>query len=204
MSTDLVDYAKRAFPRHDIAPWHEGDDHMVLESHTLVVHVVGTVPAAEVLETAERVAGYDRVGAVVVLPSEPTVVRQPDEDTNGIVDLPARRLVASGVTGAVVGMGAGTAVGAMASSGIAPALIVGAFAAVVCGVVGAVAGGGARYAGERATSQPPAPGRNIAIVAAHCDDEAAASSLARAVVHDHQEFDVRIVGTDGSWHAPSS
>ena len=200
MPTDLVDYAQRAFPSHDIARWRDGTAGLVLQPHTLVVHVVGTSPAAAVLALAEYVAGDDRVGAVIVKGREPTIIPSAD----GIVDLPAKRVVAAAALGAVLGMALGTFIGAAATSSVAPTLVIGIFAAIVGGVVGAVGGGGARYGSERANSQPSAAGRDIAIVAAFFDDEHAAASLARTVAETQQQYDIRIVSTDGSWHTPKS
>lgn len=208
MATDLVDYAQQAFPRHEIAPWrdHEGLDsgELTLQPHTLVIHVVGTETAGAVLTLVEGLADGEQVRAVVVRTPDPSIVRQDGEDPDGIVDLPLRRLVVAAVLGAVLGMGVGTAIGALASESLTPALVIGAFIAVVGAALGAVAGGGARFAGERATSQPPARGEDVTIIAAFFDNEDAATSLARKVAGAEHQFDMRIVSADGSWHAPAT
>lgn len=142
--------------------------------------------------------------AVVVRTPDPSIVRQDGEDPDGIVDLPLRRLVVAAVLGAIVGMGVGIGIGAIASERLAPALVIGAFIAVIGAALGAVVGGGARFAGERATSQPPARGQDVTIIAAFFDNEEAATSLAREVAGSEQQFDMRIVSADGSWHAPAT
>jgi hypothetical protein len=78
--------------------------------------------------------------------------------------------------------------------------IIGGFTALVGAAVGAIVGG-SRFAGERATSQPRAPGRSITIVAAFLDDDESASSLATSV-GPAAGYEVRIVDNKGGWHSP--
>jgi hypothetical protein len=204
MAADLLDYAHLEFPNHEVSPWRgEGPD-LLLQTHTLVVHVVGVRPAAAVLALAEHEVGDDHVGAVIVRPHEPTVWPTHPEDTDGVFDLPMRRIGVSMLAGAGAGLVLGLLVGALAGAGHIGALVIGGFAAVVGGTVGGVAGGGARHAAERATTQPQAAGHDLAIVAAFLDDEQAATSLARAVADTEQQYDMRIVGIDGRWHVPDA
>lgn len=203
MINTLLDYAHNSFPGHHAELSGTSSSSSDLTSHTVVAHVVGTADAEQAAATMRVAVGRERVATVLVRPLEVSVVPDPQEDSNGILDLPNRRIglaaAVGAITGAVLGFGAG-----LIFSELAAAVIVAIFAAIIGAVVGAVAGGGARHASERAVSQPQAPGRDIAIVAAFLDDEYSAVELARIISAEDQEFDVRIVGTDGAWHAPNN
>jgi hypothetical protein len=69
-------------------------------------------------------------------------------------------------------------------------------------VVGAIVGG-SRFAGQRATTQPRAPGRTVTVVAAFLDDDASAAPLARAV-GPAADYEVRIVDHQGAWRSPGT
>lgn len=204
MITTLLEYAQNSFPGHDAALSSDsGNSPLDLTSHTVVAHVVGTADAAQVAATMQGAVGHERVAVVLIRPVEVSVLPDSQEDSNGTFDLPNRRIGLSAAAGAAVGAVLGFGVGLIFSTTTA-AVIIAVFAAVVGGVLGAVVGGGARHASERAVSQPQAPGRNIVIVAAFLDDEASATDLARIVSANDQQFDVRIVGTNGAWHAPNN
>ena len=204
MINTLIEYADNSFPGHQLEMSAGSNPSLLsLTSHTVVAHVVGTAAAAQVEATMQGAVGHDRVATVLIRPVEVSVLPDPQEDSDGTFDLPPRRIgvaaAAGAVVGAILGFGVGLAVATATS-----AVILAVFAAVVGGVLGAVSGGGARHASNRAVSQPQAPGRNIAIVAAFLDDEDSAIDLARIVSANDQQFDVRIVGSNGAWHAPNN
>lgn len=204
MSTTLLEYARTCFPGHETEVWDAGNEHeLTLTSHTVVAHIVGTEAAAGVAATMQQHVGDERVAAVIVRPVEETVMPDEREDSNGVFDLPHRRVGIAAAVGAVAGAALGFAVGAIVST-MTAALVIAFFGAAVGGALGAVSGGGARHASERAVSQPHAPGRHVAIVAAFLHDEAAASTLARTITDGGEQYDVRIVGVDGAWHAPNN
>lgn len=204
MSTTLLEYARTSFPGHETEVWNAGGGaDLTLTSHTVVAHVVGTEVAAGVAATMQQQVGADHVAAVIIRPVEPTVVRDGREDADGVFDLPYRRVGAAAAIGAVVGAALGFAVGAIVSTTTA-AIVIAFFGAAVGLALGAVSGGGARQASERAVSQPHAPGRTVTIVAAFLHDEADASTLASAIADSDEQYDVRIVGIDGAWHAPNN
>ena len=124
------------------------------------------------------------------------------EDADGVLDLPLRRVAMFVVGGfLVVGVVAtllAFALGATGSKG----LIIGVFAGVVGALVGAIIGG-SRFAGQRATTQPRAPGRNITVVAAFLDDYAGAASLAQSI-GPAVDYEVRIVDRNGAWRSPGT
>lgn len=204
MINTLLEYAHNSFPGHD-AELSSGSSNSPLDltSHTVVAHVVGTADAAQVAATMQGAVGHDRVATVLIRPVDVSVLPDPQEDSNGTFDLPNRRVGLSAAAGSVIGAVLGFGAGLILST-TAAAMIIAVFAAVVGGVVGAVGGGGARHASERAVSQTQAPGRDIAIVAAFLDDEDSATHLAQIVSSNDQQFDVRIVGTNGAWHAPNN
>jgi len=204
MINTLLDYADNSFPGHHLEV-SAGSDRspLALTSHTVVAHIVGTEDAAQVEATMKGAVGQGRVATVLIRPVDVSVLPDPLEDSDGTFDLPNRRLGVAAAAGAGVGAMLGFGIGLILSTAAA-AVIIAVFAAVVGGVVGAVSGGGARHAGERAVSQPQAPGRNIAIVAAFLEDEDRATELARIISATDQQFDVRIVGTNGAWHAPNN
>lgn len=204
MNTTLLDYAQVSFPGHETEVWEaERDAELTLTSHTVVAHVVGADAAAGVAATMQQHLADARVAAVIVRPVTPTVVPDQREDADGVFDLPHRRVGVSAAVGAVLGAALGFVIGAVVSTTTA-AFVLAFFGAAVGLALGAVSGGGARHASERAVSQPHAPGRTVAVVAAFLHDEAEASTLARAISDSDDEYDVRIVGVDGAWHAPNN
>ncbi|MDP2292218.1 MAG: hypothetical protein Q8M22_13595 [Actinomycetota bacterium] len=204
MNTTLLDYAHASFPGHETEVWDAGSDaELTLTSHTVVAHVVGEDAAAGVAATMHQHLTGARVAAVMVRPVEPTVVPDRHEDADGVFDLPHRRVGVAAALGAALGAAVGFVVGSVVSTTTA-AFVLAFFGAAVGLALGAVSGGGARHASERAVSQPHAPGRTVAVVAAFLHDEAAASTLARAISDSDDEYDVRIVGADGAWHAPNN
>lgn len=203
MTTTLLQYARTSFPGHDTAIWDAGADaELALTSHTVVAHVVGSDAAADVAATMQHHVGDGHVAAVIIRPVEPSVVPDEREDSDGVFDLPNRRVGVAVAVGAIAGAALGLAVGAIVST-TAAAIVIALFAAAAGGAVGAIAGGG-RHASQRAVSQQQAPGRTVAVVAAFLHDEGDATTLARAITDSVGEYDVRIVGTDGAWHAPNN
>ena len=64
-------------------------------------------------------------------------------------------------------------------------------------------GGGDRHAGDRAWSQPQAPGRNIVVVAAFADTESDATQVAR-LMEAMRPYEIRVVNSRGDWHTPNT
>ncbi len=203
MINTLLEYAQSSFPGHSAELSPDSNSRSDLTSHTVVAHVVGTADAARVAATMQGTVGRDRVATVLIRPLEVSVLPDSAEDSNGTFDLPNRRIGLSALAGAAIGAMVGLGVGLAFSTAAATAIIA-VFAAVVGAVLGAVVGGGARHASERAVSQPQAPGRTIAVVAAFLVDEDSAADLARIVSANDEQFDVRIVGSNGAWHAPNN
>jgi len=142
------------------------------------------------------------VGAVMVRPTDPTVMPEGGEDREGVVDLPHRRLATAGIIGAVVaGLAVGLIVGFVADSAWV-GVIVGVFAAILGGAISVIAGGGARYGGGRAWEQPHVPDRTVAVVAAFAANEHDALAAAR-VMDEMNPYEVRIVASNGAWHSPN-
>lgn len=175
---------------------------MPLGDHTVVAHVIGSAAAIEMLERL-REDGWQRAAAVLVCPAAPSVVPHGEENRNAVTDLPDRRVVTIALIGAVLGAAAagllGWAIGHSAATGIVTA----GFGAILGAVVGAMLGGLGRHAGSQAWSQPHAPGRTMAVVAAFASDEQTAIDA----VHAMQVFepqDIRLVSATGAWRLPLS
>lgn len=199
----LQDYVTRQFPQHDIDVLEPrtGTD-LELTDNTVVSFVVGNRAGLDLLSTYRRSAPNAKVAAVEVRPSDRSVVPSEDEDRDGVIDLPAKRVAAYGVGGLVAfGVVATIVAWTITDSGMSAA-IYGCFAALVGAIVGAIVGG-SRFAGERATSQPRVPGRSITVVAAFLDDDAAATSLAQSV-GPAADYEVRIVDHSGGWRSPAT
>jgi hypothetical protein len=199
--TSLREYVARQFPEHEIDAWDATNpDDLSLTEHTVVSYVVGTRDGLDLLNSFRRSAPTARVAALAVRPSEPTVVPTTHEDRDGVIDLPTRRVAMSGIAGALI-VGVVFTIGSLAitHSGVVAA-IVGVFTAIIGAAIGTIIAGG-RLAGQRATSQPRAPGERITVVAAFLDDEDSAASLARSV-DAAAEYEVRIVNRAGGWHSP--
>ncbi len=199
----LADYAHHHFPEH---PTHSADGSSELHGRTAVAHVIGR-DRASALEAGLRrhlaSAGADEVAVVelVIEPTEPTVVNTGGEDTEGIVDLPHRRVLSAAIVGAL-SLGLGVGILAWLIHSATAGLILGAFAATLGGVVGASVFGGARYGGERAWEQPHAPDQQIVLVAASFPDEHGATDAARLMANYSPQA-VRILDEHGAWHSPT-
>ena len=201
--TSLQEYVANQFPQHEIdvleAP---KENDLELTDNTVVSYVVGSRAGLDLLNTVHRSAPRARVAAVEVRPSDPTVLPTLGEDTDGVVDLPTRRIAVDVIGGlVVVGLAAGIAAWAITGSGSTSG-IAAAFGALIGAFVGAILGG-ARFAGQRANWQPRAPGRNITVVAAFLEDDASAASLARSI-GPAADYEVRIVDHEGGWRSPGT
>lgn len=199
----LQEYVTRQFPQHDIDVLEPrtGTD-LELTDNTVVSFVVGSRAGLDLLSTFRRSAPNAKVAAVEVRPSDRSVVPSEDEDRDGVVDVPAKRVAACLLIGLLIfGVIATVVAWTITSSGMTAA-ISGCFAALIGAIVGAIVGG-SRFAGERATSQPRAPGRSITVVAAFLDDDAAATSLAQSV-GPAADYEVRIVDHSGGWRSPAT
>jgi hypothetical protein len=197
----LQEYVTRQFPQHDIdiLEPRSGVD-LELTDNTVVSFVVGNRAGLDLLSTFHRSAPHARVAAVEVRPSDRTIVPGEGQDRDGVLDLPVRRVVAFVAIGLVVFGVVATIVSLIITDSWTTAAIYGCFAALIGAMVGAIVGG-SRFAGERATSQPRAPGRSITVVAAFLDDDAAATSLAQSV-GPAADYEVRIVDHSGGWRSP--
>jgi hypothetical protein len=199
----LQEYVARQFPEHQIdvleAP---NRNDLELTDNTVVSYVVGSRAGMDLLNAFHRSAPQARVAAVEVRPTDPTVVPTSGEDSDGVVDLPTRRIAVDVVAGLLIlGLAVLLATLAITRSGLAAA-IAGAFGALIGAFVGAIIGA-SRFAGQRANTQPRAPGRNITVVAAFLDDDASATTLARRV-GPAADFEVRIVDHQGGWRSPGT
>ncbi len=201
--TSLQEYVTQQFPHHDIDVVEpRGPTDLELTDNTVVSFVVGSREGLDLLSTFRRSVPNSRVAAVTVKPSDPTVVPSVGEDADGVVDLPVRRVAAFVAIGFVALGVLGALIATITTDSVAIIAIAAGFAAIVGGIVGAIIGG-SRLAGERANSQPRAPGRNITVVAAFLDDDATAASLARSV-GPAANYEVRIVDHAGGWRSPGA
>ena len=116
--TTLTEYASTHFPNHVTDPITDrsaGD--LTLTDHTAVAHVVGSANGMELVRRVQQALPQAGVAAIMVRPTEPTVVSDGGEDPEGVVDLPYRRIATSGVVGAIAaGVAIGVVVGITASS----------------------------------------------------------------------------------------
>lgn len=198
--TTLTEYTTSHFPNH-VTEQTRGD--MTLTSHTVVAHVVGLNDGLAIAQRVHEVLPEVHLGSVMVFPTQPTVANTGGEDPEGVVDLPRRRVITSGVVGGlVIGGVAGIVVGFVSGS-VATGVIIGLFAAALGAVAAAMVGGGGRYGGDRAWEQPQAPDRTITVVAAFTVTERDALEAAR-VMETLDPFEVRIVSVDGAWHSPAT
>jgi len=198
--TTLTEYAETHFPNHVTEPT-QGD--LTLTDHTAVAHVVGAANGKAMARRVQQALPQAGVGAVMVRPTEPTVVAEGGEDPEGVVDLPIRRVALSGVVGAVLaGVVIGVLVGISRDS-LWVGLVVGVFAAILGAVVAFMLSGGSRFGGERAWEQPNVPDRTVAVVAAFAATEREAIAAAR-VMDELDPYEVRIVTSDGAWHSPNT
>ena len=199
----LQEYVAQQFPQHQIDVWEPGDPpDLELTEHTVVSYAVGTRAGLDLFNTFRRTVPNAHVAAVDVKPTDPTVISTTGEDRDGVVDLPVRRVAAWVVGGFLVFGLVAVALSLVFTDSGVTAGIIGGFTALVGAAVGGIVGG-SRFAGERATSQPRAPGRSITVVAAFLDDDESASSLATSV-GPAAGYEVRIVDNKGGWHSPAT
>jgi len=199
----LQEYVTRQFPQHDIDVLEpRTDTDLELTDNTVVSFVVGNRAGLDLLSTFRRSAPNARVAAVEVRPSERSIVPSENEDRDGVVDLPVRRVAVYVIVALVVFGVVATVIAWAITGSVATAAIYGGFAALIGVFVGAIVGG-SRFAGQRATTQPHAPGQRITVVAAFLDDDAEATSLATSV-GPAADYEVRIVDHSGAWRSPAT
>ena len=199
----LQEYVAKQFPQHEIDVWEPGyPPDLELTEHTVVSYVVGTRAGLDLLNTFRRSVPNAHLAALEVKPTDATVVSTTGEDRDGVMDLPVRRLVAWIVCGFLVFGLVALALSLVFTDSGVTAGVIGGFTAVVGALVGGIVGG-SRFAGERANSQPRAPGRSITVVAAFLDDDADAASLATSI-GPAAGYEVRIVDNKGGWHSPAT
>jgi|GEM_PF-3297390 len=197
----LQDYARQHFPEHHLGG--DGVD-VPLRPHTAVAHVIGSTRTQEVeRQVRTTYPGDGQVATVLVRPENQTLTPTSNEDKEGIVDLPRKRLAASSlVAAAVVGLAVGLGLG-FATDNVFIGVICGVFAALLAGWAGFLLGGGGRYAGERAWEQPTDRDRSIGLVAILLDDEHQANQAA-TLLSTLDPQDVRVVNERGAWHSPNT
>jgi hypothetical protein len=199
----LKEYVAQQFPQHEIDVWDPGSPpDLELTDHTVVSYVVGTRAGLDLLKTFRRSVPKAHLAAVEVRPTDATLVPTTGEDRDGVIDLPAQRVAAWIVGGFLVLGVVGVAASLVLTDSGATVAIIGGFMAVLGALVGGIVGG-SRFAGQRATSQPRAPGRSITVVAAFLDDDESASSLATSV-GPAAGYEVRIVDHPGGWRSPAT
>jgi hypothetical protein len=199
----LKEYVAQQFPQHEIDVWEPASPaDLELTDHTVVSYVVGTRAGLDLLNTFRRSVPKAHLAAVEVRPTDATVVPTTGEDRDGVIDLPARRVVVWVVGGFVVLGVLGLLASLLVTDSGVTAGVIGGFMALVGAIVGGIVGG-SRFAGQRATSQPRAPGRCITVVAAFLDDDESASSLA-STVGPAADYEVRIVDHLGGWRSPAA
>jgi hypothetical protein len=195
----LTEYANAHFPNH--VTDQTGDD-LTLTDHTAVAHVVGCANGIELIRRIRQAIPDADVGAVMIRPTDPTVLAN-GEDHSGAIDLPNRGVATAGLVAAIVIGAAAGAIVAITSGSAMIGVIVGVFAALLGGVVAAMLGGGSRLVGERPSEQLHAPDCTVAVIAAFADTEVAAVAATR-VMDELDPYEVRIVTSDGAWHSPRS
>jgi hypothetical protein len=198
MSVTLSDYAHRQYPGHSTDLWRGVNP--PLQAHTVIVHVVGRDTAEHAIVLLERALPPDDIAAVLVHGSDLTIIPSRDEDVDGVLDLPTRRIAAAAATGAVLGLMVAIVVGMAVDLPAGGVVAISVFLTAAFAAVGGIVGG-ARLASERAGTQAQAPGEDIGVVAAMVADEESAMALADDLT-DAGLYDVRIVSSDGAWHAP--
>lgn len=195
----LTDYAHQLYPNHEA---HSPSGDRDLAEHTVVAHVLGRRRARDIETEMRRELPPDRVTAVIVEATMPTMLDEGGEDHDGIIDLPYRRVGAGAVIGGlVIGAVVGVIVAATTGSGSALVVLV-IFGVVVGAVIGALAAGGGRFAGEHAWEQSHEPDSTVVLVAALLDDPAMAHDVA-AHMSGFGAEDLRILAPDGSWRSPN-
>jgi len=199
--TSLREYVTHEFPEHTIDPIESDQGDLQLTDHTVVSYAVGRHAGDDLVRAYRESAPQARVAALRVRPTNATVLPTDHEDADGVLDLPMRR-VATFVVGGFLVVGAIATVLAFVFGAGGKSWIIGVFAGVVGAIVGAIVGG-SRFAGQRATTQPRAPGRTVTVVAAFLDDDASAAPLARAV-GPAADYEVRIVDHQGAWRSPGT
>ena len=203
----LSEYAATEFPNHDLDVHVVQRDRVVgtdpaLAPDTLVAHTVGSVSTGLLARRLEEIGVHD-LAVVEARPPEPAIVADHHEDQDSMADLPDRRWATAALIGAVIGAVLLGLVGLLMSDEAAVPFITAGFGAALGAVIGSMSGGLGRHAGERAWSQPHAPGETVGIVAVFPAD---ASELAQAVrvMEGVDVHDVRLVGADGAWRRPTA
>lgn len=206
MISTLRDYSAGQFPNHELDEWgmppyrSEQD----LTSHTVVVQVVGADKAVAVHDLLRQLTAAP-LACVDVLPSSPTVLPTAHEDADGVVDLPVRRIVFGAIFGALAGAVAVAFGGMFVDASRHSVAVLAVFGALLGAAVGGIVSGG-RLAGQRATTQPQAPGEHVVLLAALLDSEDDALHVVRAMeswgVDTNVEY--RLVDEIGGWRSPST
>lgn len=206
MTPSLRDYSARQFPNHELVAWGgtTNQNTAALTSHTVVVQVVGAQKAFAVYERIRNLTAAP-VSCIDVLPTEASVIPTGGEDGEGVIDLPGRRIVAGLLVGALSGAMVVAAAGMLATDSLQIAAVLAVYGAMVGAAVGGILSGG-RFACQRASFQPRAPGERIVVIAVLLDNEAEALSLVRSMESCGVDGDVeyRLVDELGGWRLPST
>jgi len=198
--TTFEDYAAQRFPEHRIRV---REPAVTMTEYTTVVEVKGAATATEIANRLRLNIPAAHVGLAFVLPNDSTVVATGKEDTEGVIDLPRKRLAIVGIAGAIALGTVGLFIARQAIGNWTGAVIAGVFLAIIGAVIGALLGGAGRYGGGRAWEQQRQGADAIGLVAVCLDDEAAAKQAA-VTIEELGLVDVRVVGRDGAWHVPNT
>lgn len=206
MTKSLCDYSAALFPNHEVVAWGGTNDRNTskLTSDTVVVQVVGARKSLEVYKRLQNLTAAP-LSCVDVLPKESSVIPTEGEDGGGVVDLPGRRVVGGVLLGVLCGALVMAAAGLLASDRAQTVFVLAFFGAFAGGAVGGIFAGG-RFAGQRASFQPRAPGERIVVIAVLLDNEPDALSLVRSMESSGVDSDVqfRLVDELGGWRSPST
>lgn len=197
--TTLRTFVEQTYPNHTVRLDEDPD----LVQHSVIG--VAEIEEDRGLSPRQDWAGTlhaPRVACAVVEPTTPTVLPHGGEDPEGVIDLPKKRVAASGIIGGVV---AGVVVGVIVAAAVtlAAGVITGLATVLIVGMFAAIAGGGSRYAGERAWRQPNNPTAALLVVAGFARDAEEATYVAEQMEHAGIT-DVRVVDADGAWHLPNT
>ena len=133
----LQDYVTRQFPQHDIDVLEPrtGSD-LELTDNTVVSYVVGNRAGLDLLSTFRRSAPNAKSRRSRCVRPIASVVPREDEDRDGVIDLPAKRVAAYVLIGLVTFGVIATVVAWMITDSGMTAAIYGCFAALVGAIVG--------------------------------------------------------------------
>jgi hypothetical protein len=202
----LTEYLSSQFPGHRVRTWQlvqgskQPRGQIDLGQSVVAAQTVGEDAGLELYRRL-RATADGGVVAADVLPVEPTVLPDAREDSEGVVDLPYRRVVvASAVGGLVAAVATGLVSLAVENAWSWP---LAAWGLVLGAMVGAIFGS-VRLVGRRAGTQVHAPGELLTVVTVECGSEREATDVVRRYLDEHGAGpDFRIINAAGAWHLPN-